>query len=240
MAVGVAVKICGLTRPEDAALAARLGAAALGVVFAPSPRQIDPDRAAEVFHAVPASVARVGVFVAPEPEIVGEAVIRCGLDWVQLSGQESPECAAEIALAARNAAAAERRPGPRVLKAVHVRSQTDLIAAADYPADAFLLDAPSTDGRMGGTGRPFPWKAAASLPWPCARVVLGGGLTAANVAAAMDAVGPGAVDVCSGVEAAPGIKDPARLAAFFAAAREAGLSGGGRGFSLLDPDETAS
>ena len=236
---GVGVKVCGLTRAEDAALAARSGAAALGVVFAPSSRQVDPVRAAEVFRGVPGHVARVGVFVDPEPGLVAEAVARCGLDWVQLSGMESAEQAVEIAREAQKAVAGatERQFTPRMLKAVHVHSADDLLAAADYPADAFLLDAPPADGLMGGTGRRFDWRAAAMVPWHRMRVVLGGGLTAANVSAAMAVVRPGAVDVCSGVEAAPGIKDPVRLTAFLAAVRRAGIGpapDGGGGVVFLD------
>ncbi len=212
------VKVCGLTRTEDAALAARLGAAALGVVLAPSPRRVDLDRAVDVLDGVPEEVARVGVFVDPAPEMVAEAVRRCGLDWVQLSGTEPASHGAAVRRAARSAA--DGRP-LRVLKAIHVRRGEDLRAAVDYPADAFLLDAPPHGGRMGGTGRTFDWRVAADPFWPRSRVVLGGGLTAVNLADAVATVPAGAVDVCSGVEAVPGIKDSKRLADFLAVARRA-------------------
>ncbi len=216
---GVAVKVCGLTRPEDAALAARLGAAALGVVFAPSPRRLEIDRAAAVLAAAPPGLARVGVFVDPAPAFVAEAVRACALDWVQLSGRESAEAALEIMAAV---AAAGARPG--LIRAVHVHGGADIRALADYPADAFLLDAPplrTDDGeRMGGTGRTFDWSRAAALPWDRERVALAGGLEPANLATAVRAVRPAIVDVSSGVESAPGIKDPARLAALLDAARE--------------------
>ncbi|MFN2431621.1 MAG: N-(5'-phosphoribosyl)anthranilate isomerase [Gemmatimonadota bacterium] len=216
----LAVKVCGLTRPEDALLAARLGASALGVVFAPSPRRLDPRRAAVVLRGVPPDVVRVGVFVDPPPELVAQAVIRCALHWIQLSGDESAELAAELgAVAQRAAATSGRNAPPRILKTVHVQSPAELLAAADYPADGFLLDAPACDGRRGGTGRRFDWNAAASLPWPRERVVLAGGLSPSNLAAAVSAVRPGAVDVCSAVEARPGIKDPGRMTAFLVAAR---------------------
>jgi phosphoribosylanthranilate isomerase len=243
---GVAVKICGLTRPGDAALAASLGAAALGVVLARSPRRVTIARAAEVLAAAPPGVARVGVFVEPQVEVVGEAVEVCGLDWVQLSGGEGAEQVEEIkgvvaAAWERRAGAgagagarvgagagvgAEARAGARVgvgiLRAVHVGSGVDLGALVDFPADAFLLDAAPIGERMGGTGRRFDWAAAAELPWGRWRVALAGGLTAANVAAAIGAVGPAMVDVSSGVEAAPGIKDAGRMRAFMDAARQVG------------------
>lgn len=214
---GVAVKVCGLTRPEDAALAARLGAAALGVVLAPSPRRVDLPRAAAVLAAAPAGIPRVGVFVDPTPAFVADAVAACGLDWVQLSGREPAAVARAI-----------RRPdGPGLLRAIHVAGAADIAAMADYPADAFLLDAPplrTDDGeRMGGTGRPFDWSAAGSLPWSRDRVALAGGLRAETVATAVAATRPAMLDVSSGVESATGIKDAARLTAFLAAARQIDL-----------------
>lgn len=224
---GVAVKICGLTRPGDAALAAELGAAALGVVLAPSPRRVELARAAELLAAAPSGVARVGVFVDPGPGFVAAAVRACRLDWIQLSGGEPTQRIAAVMAAARAAAvtaAAAGTPvwpgGPGLLRAVHVRSAADLAGLADDPADAFLLDAPPLDGRMGGTGRTFDWSAADGwLPRDRGRIALAGGLTAENLAAAVAAVRPVMVDVSSGVEAAPGIKDPARVEAFMEAAR---------------------
>jgi phosphoribosylanthranilate isomerase len=221
---GVAVKVCGLTRPSDAALAAELGAPALGVVFAPSPRQVDPARGAEVLEAAPPGVLRVGVFVDPEPAFVAEAVEVCGLHWVQLSGREPPEVALAIMEGVGTAPGAPGPPG--LLKAVHVRVPEDLQAAADYPADAFLLDSPPLGGRMGGTGRSFDWNVAGALPWERKKVVLAGGLTARNLAVAVAAVRPAMVDVSSGVESAPGIKDAARLRDFLQAAARIELEEG--------------
>jgi phosphoribosylanthranilate isomerase len=223
---GVAVKVCGLTRPSDAALAAELGAAALGVVFARSPRRVDAAGAREVLDAAPPEVLRVGVFVDPEPAFVVEAVDACGLDWVQLSGREPAEGALELAEALRAAADSVGRDGgapsspvvPGLLKAVHIRGPEDLRAAVGYPAHAFLLDSPPLRGRMGGTGRSFDWTLAGTLPWGRERVVLAGGLTARNLAAAVAAVRPAMVDVSSGVESAPGIKDAGRLREFLEAA----------------------
>jgi len=209
---GVAVKVCGLTRPADASLAAELGAVAVGVVLAPSRRRVDLARAREVLGVVPAGVARVGVFVDPDPGFVAEAVGACGLHWVQLSGRESPEVALAIMEGVGTAPGAPGPPG--LLKAVHVRVPEDLQAAAGYPADAFLLDSPPLGGRMGGTGRSFDWTVAGALPWERKKVVLAGGLTARNLALAVAAVRPAMVDVSSGVESAPGIKDAARLRDF--------------------------
>jgi phosphoribosylanthranilate isomerase len=203
-------------------MAAELGAAAVGVVFAGGPRRLTAARAAQVLSKVPAGVARVGVFVDPDPALVAEAVAACALGWVQLSGRESPEAAERVMDAARSAMARLRPPG--LLKAVHVESADTLAGMAGYPADAFLLDAPPVDGRMGGTGRSFAWGEATRLPWDRRRVALAGGLTAENVEAAVAAVGPALVDVSSGVESAPGIKDATRLAAFMAAVRRSGGS----------------
>jgi phosphoribosylanthranilate isomerase len=235
---GVAVKVCGLTNAADATLAARLGAAALGVVLAPSPRQLDVSRAADVLAAAPPGVLRVGVFVEPDPDLVARAVAACALDWVQLSGRESPERAATIMAAARAVAGppgtlaggavadGAAHAGPGLLKAIHVRSAADVRALAGYPADAFLLDAPPRRGLMGGTGRTFDWSAARSLPVGRNRIAVAGGLTAENVAEAVAAVRPAMVDVSSGVEAAPGIKDAGRLTAFMEALRRLELEEG--------------
>ncbi len=171
----------------------------------------------------------------PEPGFVAEVVEACGLHWVQLSGREPPDVAAEIMeevgvvspLAGARGKEPRATPGPPgLLKAVHVRGPEDLRAAADYPADAFLLDSPPLGGRMGGTGRSFDWTLANALPWERRRVVLAGGLTAENLAKAVAAVRPAMVDVSSGVESAPGIKDAARLRNFLAAAARIGLEEG--------------
>ena len=202
------IKVCGLTNAEDAALAARLGADALGVVFWPdSPRAVDETAAARALAGAP-GVVRVGVFVDAPLEVVRRAVDACALDAVQLAGQESPAYARALA---------DDR-GVRVLRAVHVEDARALARFADYPADSFLLDA-SSRFAPGGTGRTFDWAHARALPWPRDRVILAGGLRASNVARALATVPAHAVDVCSGVEIAPGRKDPAALEAFITAAR---------------------
>lgn len=205
--LGTRVKICGLTRPVDAEFAARQGADALGVVFATSPRQLDILRAAEVLAAAPATVQRVGVFADHELEFIREAMESCRLDWIQLHGHEDAEFAAALSA--------------KVIKAVRMASAADLERARDYPADVFLLDAPAADGRLGGRGEAFDWSEAERLPWPRNRVIVAGGLNPENVGAAIERLRPGGVDVSSGIEAAPGVKDHALTAAFIVAVREA-------------------
>ncbi len=205
-AAGTRVKICGLTRTIDAEFAARQGADALGVVFASGPRQLDIASAAEVLAALPAGVQRVGVFADHALEFIEEAMERCRLDWVQLHGHETAELAAALSA--------------NVIKAVRLSGAADLERARDYPADAFLLDAPAADRRLGGTGQVFDWSEAEHLPWPRSKVIVAGGLDPQNVGAAVERLRPGGVDVSSGVEAAPGVKDHALTAAFIAAVRE--------------------
>ncbi|GAB4275935.1 MAG: phosphoribosylanthranilate isomerase [Coriobacteriia bacterium] len=201
------VKICGITNPEDAAAAVLAGAAAVGVVFADSPRQVDLARAREVLSVVPTTVTRVGVFVDAPLEFVDEAVERCGLGAVQFHGSESPEmCAAS--------------PAP-VIKAFSVGGAFDPGALEEYQGtiDAGLLDA-YVSGVAGGTGRTFAWDAVDDLPdWM--PLVVAGGLTPTNVGAAIEYFRPAGVDVSSGVEEWPGHKDRNRIRAFIEAVREA-------------------
>lgn len=202
------IKICGLTRAEDAAAAVSAGADALGVVLAPSKRRVTLDEAAEVFAAVPPLVARVGVFVDAHADEVWEAVARLGLAAVQFHGDEAPEtCAAA--------------PVP-VIKALRVGPDYSPERADAYrgAVSAVLLDT-FVPGEQGGTGVAFDWyDVAGRLPrW--APVLLAGGLGPANVGAAIQALHPYAVDVSSGVESAPGVKDHRSIDAFAAAVRAA-------------------
>lgn len=201
------VKICGLTRRRDAARAAALGADAIGVVFAASPRRITPEQARRVLDAANGFVNRVGVFADQELSYIRDVVDHCRLDIVQLCGTEPPDVAQQV--------------GVRVLRAVHVHSRADIAAAEHYPADVFLLDAPAHGNQLGGTGRSFDWSTAVALPWSRHRVIVAGGLDAGNVGAVIERLRPGAVDVSSGVESAPGIKDAARIEAFIAAVHRA-------------------
>lgn len=194
------VKICGLTRVEDALTAAEAGADALGLVFAPrSPRCLTPERGAELAAALPPFVSLVALFVDPEPALV-EAVLRAVRpDLLQFHGDEAADFCAGF--------------GVPWIKALRVRPETDLLqcAAAYAGTRGLLLDAYAADAH-GGTGRRFDWGLIpAELPLP---LILAGGLAPENVGEAIRRVRPWAVDVSSGVEAAKGIKDPALIGAF--------------------------
>jgi phosphoribosylanthranilate isomerase len=201
------IKVCGLTRAEDAARAMEAGADALGVVFAESPRQVDLEQAKAVLGSTPGYIRRVGVFADQPIELIREAVAALRLDWVQLSGSEPAELARSVE--------------SNVVKAIHVTDEGELQNNKDYPAHAFLLDSPPLDGQMGGTGRTFDWSKAGVLPWPLDRVIVAGGLTPDNVGLAIRQLRPGGVDVSSGVESEPGVKDASMIEAFVAAVREA-------------------
>jgi phosphoribosylanthranilate isomerase len=202
------VKICGLTRPEDALAAVAAGADAVGVVLAASPRQVTLGQAERVLADVPPFVARVGVFVDAEEAFVAEAVERLGLTAVQLHGDESP---------ARCASA----PAP-VIKALKVG--TTFAPARIGPfretVAAILLDT-LVSGKDGGTGKIFDWQILTDASPGGVRLVLAGGLNPGNVGTAIRMLSPYAVDVSSGVESAPGIKDHAMIEAFMAAVRVA-------------------
>lgn len=210
------VKICGITRTEDAALAVELGADALGFVFAESPRRVSPEKVREILGALPGlpSVTPVGVFVNESPERIWEIVAECGLRAVQLHGDESPEVAEELA------GVRHRASGIPVIKAIRVRDGSSLDTLTSCPASAFLLDAYSPEA-YGGTGQRFDWDLARQAVATGRQIVLSGGLTPETVGEAIRTVRPFGVDVSSGVEVAPGRKDPAKLRAFFEAVREA-------------------
>ncbi len=203
------VKICGVTNLDDAAEAVRLGAWAVGLVhYAGSPRRCEPARAAEIGAAFRRKCEVVGVFVNPELEEVGRAVENAGLTMVQLNGEEGPSFCAEVA----------RRTGARVVKAVHVASAADVHAAEAYRTDFHLFDRRSR-GLWGGTGESFDWGLLAERHSEVP-AILAGGLRPENVGEAIAIAHPYAVDVASGVEAEPGRKDHAALAAFFEATHE--------------------
>ena len=202
------VKVCGITRVEDAELAAGLGAWALGFILWPqSPRAADPAVAAGIARAVRRRVELVGVFVNASLDEVAHAADAIGLTHLQLHGDEGPAFCTE----------AGRRTGCRVIKAVRVSSGADLQALERYRTDFHLLDA-SVKGLRGGSGQAWDWELAAQRRSKVP-AILSGGLTPDNVADGIAAVRPYAVDVASGVEASPGVKDPAKVEAFLAAAR---------------------
>lgn len=207
--MATAVKICGITRVEDGLAAAHGGAHAIGLVFyPPSPRCVTPAQAAAIIRALPPFVTTVGLFVdAPEQE-VRAVLARAPVELLQFHGAEPPDYC--------------RQFGLPYMKAVRVRQGVDLLQyASDYSdAKALLLDA-YVDGTHGGTGRTFDWNLIPrELPLP---IVLSGGLDPGNVADAVRRVRPWAVDVSSGVEAAKGIKDAAKIAAFITGVRNADI-----------------
>jgi phosphoribosylanthranilate isomerase len=196
------VKVCGLTTADDVRLACEQGAAWIGINFAAaSPRRVDLARAEELGRAAPSHVVRVGVFADEELGRISEAVGAAGLDLVQLHRPVAPD-------------EAERLPVPMVA-VVRVGREAPAPPAAPLVARsrALLFDA-EVPGRAGGTGVPFEWALVAGRPWPLPFLV-GGGLNADNVGAAIATARPDGVDVASGVESAPGIKDPDRLRRFF-------------------------
>src|SRR5919106_1641753 len=202
------VKICGITNLEDAEEAVRLGAWAIGLNHHPaSPRMCPPDAAVEIGAALKRRCEVVGVFVNSSLDEIARAADEEQLTMLQLHGDEGPAFCAEAA----------RRTGAKVIKAIRVRSAADLRAAEVFRTDFHLLDA-HRPGTPGGTGESFDWELAAGrrseIP-----AILAGGLTPANVGEAIAAAEPFAVDVASGVEATPGRKDHAVMAAFFDAAR---------------------
>lgn len=205
----VEIKFCGMTRPEDAAYAASLGARYVGVIFAESPRQLANDRARAVLAPVPMGISRVGVFGDTKPEQIADRAQALGLDVVQLHGDPKPRTIARVRRRWRGQVWAVQRIGEAVVPATAI----DLFDAAD----GVVLDARVT-GQLGGTGVALPWEELADriagFRSHRSRLVLAGGLTPENVARAIDALGPDAVDVSSGVESDVGIKDHARMRAF--------------------------
>lgn len=201
------IKICGITSVADALEAANAGADAIGFMLYPkSKRYVTPEQAAEISRALPPFVARVGVFVNETEENIHHLIDFCQLDSVQLHGEESPEFCDGI-------------PG-KTIKAFRLRSQDDLTTMQPYRTDAWLLDSYSPSAH-GGTGDSFNWTWVAESR-PYARpVIIAGGLTPDNAADCVLATRPFGLDVSSGVESAPGKKDPARIKAFIAAARKA-------------------
>lgn len=206
------VKICGLTRVDQAMGCADAGANAVGCVFyPPSPRNVSGSQAREIFTALPPHVARVGVFVDETADHMLRIAERCGLTTLQLHGRETPKTVTRLVLA-----------GYQVIKGLYTAKDPRIDRAGDYPAAVFLVEC--------GKG-PLPGGNAARWHWGDARefgetrpLILAGGLTPDNVAEAIASARPDAVDVSSGVEASPGNKDSDKVAAFIAAVRTSHVS----------------
>ncbi|MBI2861974.1 MAG: phosphoribosylanthranilate isomerase [Chloroflexi bacterium] len=201
------VKICGIRSLEGARAALEAGADAVGFVFGPSRRRLSPQEAEAIIRSLAdAPIAKVGVFVDEQPAAINALATALGLDYVQLSGHESPESCQGIAIP--------------VIKAVHIRGQEDTSEAERYAevAQILLLDS-FHPTQLGGTGASFPWKLARDIV-TSKPLILAGGLTPDNVAHAIRSVRPWGVDVSSGVETG-GVKDLAKIRAFVKAAKDA-------------------
>jgi phosphoribosylanthranilate isomerase len=193
----IRIKICGITRYEDAKVAAGLGVDALGFIFHPkSPRYIAPEAAALIIKQLPPFVSRVGVFVDEEIEKVVSIARATGIDTIQLHGTESPRYCLKLPLP--------------VIKAFSIDPTSDLSLLGQYDVAGFILDTWSAD-RRGGTGKTFDWSIARAATAKYQRVILAGGLNPQNIEEAVSTVLPYGVDINSGVEIKPGIKNPRKI-----------------------------
>jgi phosphoribosylanthranilate isomerase len=209
------VKICGITRLQDAELAAGLGASALGFVFWPdSPRRIDAKLAKSIASNVPGTVLKVGVFVdQPAEEVIG-IMDEVGLDVAQLHGHESPEYCRQLTVRLKPDTVVSAF-GRTIFKAISM-SENGSVNVADFAPEVVLLVDAHDPVRFGGTGKTVNWDSARAIA-ATRRTILAGGLNATNIKLAVRSVRPYGVDVSSGVESAPGVKDPNRLRTFFEA-----------------------
>ena len=203
----VKVKICGMTNAPDALAAVEAGADLLGFVFyEKSPRYVPIEAAAQVIRQLPSFVVKAGVFVDAPSDFVLRAIAECRLDLLQFHGEETPQYCTQFGLMS--------------IKAFRIRDAGSLEPLTEYPTDAWLLDAYAAD-IIGGTGEPFNWELAVEAQKLGRPVFLAGGLNPSNVAQAVRRVRPYGVDVSSGVEKAPGKKDPEKVRAFIEAAKGA-------------------
>jgi phosphoribosylanthranilate isomerase len=206
------VKFCGMTRVQDAALAREIGASYVGVIFADGPRRVDASTAARILDAAGAAIKRVGVFGTNDPDEIAINATAARLDVVQLHADPSVSDVKAIRRQFRGEVWAAIR-----IAGVHIPADAELLFDA---ADAIVLDARNEKG-LGGTGQALPWSELAvdlARDRGSSAVVLAGGLKPNNVASAIRTLGPDVVDVSSGVESSPGIKDPWLMREFFAAA----------------------
>ncbi len=193
----IEIKICGISSPDDALVAVESGADALGFIFyPPSPRYVSPEVAAQIIRTVAGTVTTVGVFVNADVKTVMDTITLCRLDLIQIHGNESPEYCRQF-------------PSSRIIKACAPRTEHDLADLDRYDVRAFLIDTHDPN-QHGGTGRLSNWTVA-SLIAKSHPLILAGGLTPENISEAITAVSPHAVDINSGVERAPGKKDPEKI-----------------------------
>jgi phosphoribosylanthranilate isomerase len=199
----VKVKICGITNLEDASIAVELGANALGFIFAPSPRKITPQKARAIIRAIPPFVKTVGVFVNEAPATIREVMQHCGLDLVQLHGDESPALCDELM--------------PCTIKALRIKDESNLQNSRAYHGKvrALLLDTYSKE-KAGGTGKTFDWNLAIKIKEMGIPIILSGGIGPSNIDLAIHTVRPYAVDVNSAVEKYPGKKSHILIKALMA------------------------
>lgn len=191
----VKVKICGITNPQDALMAAGLGVDMLGFIFASSPRQVTPRQARDIIHALPPFVKTVGVFVDEEIKSMQDIMNFCGLDLIQLHGNEPPHVCKEFM--------------PHTIKAFRIKDELSLQAIKPYhgKVKALLLDTYSEE-KKGGTGKTFDWDLSVRNRGMEVPIILSGGLRPSNIQRAISTVQPYAVDVNSGIEECPGKKEP--------------------------------
>ena len=195
------VKICGITNREDAVCAVECGATALGFIFyPPSPRYIKPDDAKKIISALPEKIVSVGVFVNETKSTIKKIMGECGLDMIQLHGDESPAFCLEFPLSS-------------TIKAVELKKEEDVHRASNYDVAAILVDS-RHEGLYGGTGRKSNWELAGRIKEK-KPLILSGGLNENNIADALQNIAPNALDINSGVEASPGKKDHKKLARIF-------------------------
>jgi phosphoribosylanthranilate isomerase len=202
------IKICGITNLEDALEVAGLGADAIGFIFARSPRRINPSLVSKIIRSLPTSIRKVGVFMNEKMEEVNRIVKECGLDMLQLHGEETPEYCLQFSLP--------------VIKGISVKDAMSLQKIERYPFASILLDAYGPDG-AGGTGKIFSWELALEGRQK-RNFILSGGLNPMNVDKAIHLLHPLGVDVCSGVEMIPGKKDYFKLKNFIEEVKKADAS----------------
>jgi phosphoribosylanthranilate isomerase len=213
------IKICGMTNLNDAMNAAGCGADALGFIFyRKTPRYVTPEVAKDIIGKLPSHICKVGVFVNHETKEIKEIVEFCGLDLIQLHGNESPQYCMQFARS-------------KLIKALSPRLESDLEKIADYPVRAILIDA-SHPALYGGTGKKSDWGLAVKVKNTHA-LILSGGLNLDNIRQAIETVSPDAVDINSGVELSPGKKDPKKVRKIIEAVRQTDSVTGGSVFKEM-------